>query len=376
MKRASCIRVLLVASALLACGDDDTPSTPAPGADAGPDGATPITVDEAGADAGAPQWRPVLQNLDGALLSIWGSSERDVWAVGGSLGNGFDALVVRFDGTVWRRATPGKTDSYWWVHGTSSSDVWLVGEKGRITHWDGNAFTEIPPLTTATLYGVWAAAPDDVWAVGGTPDAPASPNAVVLHFDGASWKAEDIGETRKIPFFKVWGSSKDDVYVVGDAGAVWHRVQNAWKSEGGVAKSRLTTVAGCSATEVYAVGSREILVSDGTTWKSVLQAGADPQLDPLKVLSDVNGVACGANGVVIVGGGSLKLRLVKDGPTKRWETDFGSEPLVDLHGAWADPTGAYWGVGGQFAAAARPNAKRQGVVARYAANAVSGVLLP
>lgn len=369
MKRASCIRVLLVASALLACGDDDTPSTPAPGADAGPDGATPITVDEAGADAGAPQWRPVLQNLDGALLSIWGSSERDVWAVGGSLGNGFDALVVRFDGTVWRRATPGKTDSYWWVHGTAATDVWLVGEKGRITHWDGATFAERASGTTATLFGVWATAPNDVWAVGGTPDGATSDNAIVLHYDGSTWKTEDVGETRKIAFFKVWGvpGAPGELYVVGEAGAIWHRVQGAWKAEGaGLGAGRLTTVAGCSATEIYAVGGRDLLVSDGTTWKRA-------EIDPLLVLNDLNGVACGERGVVVVGSGSLKLRLPRGGA---WESDFGSEPLVDLHGTWVDPTGAYWGVGGQFAAAARPNVKRQGVVARYGSGAVSSVLLP
>lgn len=354
--------VVALGLTVLACGDGD-PARPPPGDDGG------ATVDA--------QWRPVLQELDGALLSVWGTSEKDVWAVGGSLGNGLEALVVRFDGTVWRRLQPGKTDSYWWVHGTSANDVWLVGEKGRITHWDGAAFTETTPVTTATLYGVWAAAPDDVWAVGGTPDAPASPNAVVLHYDGRAWSAVDVGETRKIPFFKVWGASKDDLYVVGDAGAVWHRVQNAWKYEGGVAQGRLTTVSGCSATEVYAVGGREVLVSDGVTWRSLTQS--EPRIDPLEIKSDVNGVACGPNGVVIVGGGSLKLRLVKDGKdgdTKRWETDFGSEPFVDLHGAWADPTGAYWGAGGQFAAAARPNAKRQGVVAAYSAQVVSSVLLP
>ena len=81
--------------------------------------------------------------------------------------------------------------------------------------------------------------------------------------------------------------------------------------------------------------------------------------------------------MVVVGGGSLKLRrLPNSGGTKAWETDFGSEPLVDLHGAWADPSGALWGAGGQFAAAARPNVKRQGTVARYAADVVSNVIAP
>jgi hypothetical protein len=375
MKRAFCICGAAAFAGLLACGDDD--DTMPVKLDAGPDVSVTDSGPDGSLDAGPPQWRPVLQDLDGALLSIWGSSENDVWAVGGPLGNaGFDSLVVRFDGQVWQRAKPGKTDSFWWVHGSAPNDVWLAGEKGRITHWDGSAFTELTSGTSATLFGIWAFAPNDVWTVGGTPESPTAENAVVLHYDGSTWKKEDTGETKKIAFFKVWAPSKEDLYVVGEAGAIWHRVQGAWKSEGaGLATGRLTTIAGCSATEIYAVGGRDLLVSDGTTWKR-----AD-NIDPLFLVNDLNGVSCGKDGVVVVGSGSLKLRLAHgaDGrpdPTKRWETDFGSEPLVDLHGAWADPTGAYWGVGGQFAAAARPNAKRQGAVARFAANAVSSVLLP
>ena len=108
-----------------------------------------MTTNDGGLDAAdatpAPiEWAPVLEALDGTLLAIWGTSERDVWTVGGPLGNsGFESLVMRFDGTVWRRSRPGGTETYWWVHGTGPNDVWLVGEKGRITHWDGTKFEEL-----------------------------------------------------------------------------------------------------------------------------------------------------------------------------------------------------------------------------------------
>jgi hypothetical protein len=315
-----------------------------------------------------PRWRVVLDDLDGALLSVWGPSERDVWAVGGSLGNGGDALVMRFDGSVWRRpsVSPGKTESFWWVHGTSASDVWLVGERGRITHWDGATFTDVASGTDATLFGVWAAAPDDAWAVGGTPDQPSATNDVILHWDGSSWKPELVPEPKKLAFFKVWGSSKDDLYVVGEAGVIWHRATGVWTREGeGIATGRLTTVAGCSASEVYAVGGRDILISNGSTWTRA-------PVDPLKVVNDLNGVSCNGGRVVVVGGGSLKLRLV-DGV---WESDFGSAPFPDLHGAWADPSGAFWGVGGQFVAAPHPGASRKGVIGRFGADMAPSVIVP
>ena len=319
---------------------------------------------DGGADAApAPiEWAPVLEQLDGSLLSIWGTSERDVWTVGGPLGNsGFESLVMRFDGTVWRRLKPGGTETFWWVHGTGTNDVWLVGEKGRITHWDGTKFEERPSGTTATIFGVWAAAPNDAWAVGGLPEQPAGDNDVVLHWDGTSWKPEVLPEKKNVALFKVWGVSKDDLYIVGETGLVWHRTNGTWKREAeGVAKGRLTTVTGCSATEIIAVGGRDLVTSAGAAaWKR-----SDAVL-----VNDINGVSCAPPGTpvrawgraVVVGGGSLKLRLVGN----TWESDFGAKPFADLHGAWVDPTGAFWGVGGDFSTSPRAGASRAGVVAHY-----------
>jgi hypothetical protein len=252
------------------------------------------------------------------------------------------------------------------VHGSNANDVWLVGENGRITHWDGTSFREDTSGTTATLFGVMAFSPTDVWAVGGTPDSPASPNDVVLHYDGSGWKNEPLPESKGAAMFKVWGPSPDDVYVVGEAGIVWHRANGAFVREAqGVAMNRLTTVAGCSKDQVFAVGGRELLSSNGK---------AEWTRSDMLLVNDINGVACanvaGKPSAVIVGGGSLKLRLV-DG---KWVDDFGSKPLIDLHGAWVDETGALWGVGGQFAAGAKAGTIRNGTVARYGPGLVSGAI--
>lgn len=321
---------------------------------------------DAGVDAGPPAWKPVIEGLSGTLLSIWGTSSKDVWAVGGALGNGGEPTVLRFDGAAWTAQKLGGTETFWWVHGASANDVWLVGERGRTVHWDGTRFEERPTNTTATLFGVWAAAPNDAWAVGGTPDAPASPNDVVLHWDGATWKQETLPQANKSALFKVWGVGANDVWVVGENAIVWHRKDGTWKREAeGVAKGRLTTIHGCSATEIVAVGGRDLLEYDGATWKR----------STLPLVNDVNGVACASGKTdhgrfVVVGGGSLKLRRVG----AEWVDDFGSEPFQDLHGAWADETGAFWGVGGAFNASPRPGASRGGVIARYGVGTIPNVV--
>jgi hypothetical protein len=322
---------------------------------------------QAAQDAGPPAWHVVLSGLRGTLLCVWGTGPSDVFAVGGPRGNGTPAVILHYDGVSWRDLAPGGTDTFWWAHGTSSSDVWAVGENGRIVHWDGGAFTEHASGTTATLYGVWAAAPNDVWAVGGTPGkGTAAPNDVVLHFDGAAWTPSPTPMALGRTFFKVWGSAPDDLYVVGEAGTVWHRTKpSGWslESQPPIATATLLTVAGCGPGEVYAVGGRDVLRSDGARWT---------RLD-VALTNDVNGVACGAPGAVaIVGFGGLKQRLA-DGA---WQDDFADEPHVDLHGAWADRDGGYWAAGGDFITKPQPGASRGGLLAYYGAAVPASALAP
>jgi hypothetical protein len=337
-------------------------------------------------DGGAPaaQWSTVLDGLDGALLSIWGVNELDMWTVGGALGNGGESLVLRFDGTTWSRVHPGGTDTYWWVHGTADDDVWMVGENGRATHWNGTMFEERPTGTTATLFGVFAFAPNDVWAVGGIPEDPSKPKDVILHWDGMAWTPEVLPMPTNAAFFKVWGPQKDEIYVVGESAVILHKKNGNWTREAvGLAQGRLTTIYGCDATHLFAVGSRNLLTGDGTNWTKVSLPDSTAVLGG-QLLNDVNGVSChvpDADGgaapkpwgnTVFVGGGSLKLRLV-DG---QYVSDFGDPPLQDLHGAWVDPSGAMWGVGGGFNDTSMPGRTRNGVVARYGDRTVSSTLAP
>jgi hypothetical protein len=317
-----------------------------------------------GGPKATPSWHVVLSNLQPTLLSVWGTSSDDVFAVGGPLGNGSPSAILHYDGKAWTDLAPGGTETFWWTFGTGAQDVWAVGEKGRIAHFDGTHVTDVAPrLTTATLYGVWSAAPDDVWAVGGSPGAGSSaPNDVVLHFDGTAWTAGEGPQALGRAFFKVWGTAPDNLYVVGEYGTVWHRRGTQWALESSppLATGTLLTVNGCSASDVYAVGNEDVLRSDGTTWTRV----------DVSLTNSVNGVACaGPGNVVIVGSGGLKRRLV-DGS---WRDDDADVPHSDLHGAWADPTGAYWAAGGDFATCPVPAASRGGVLAYYGTATPAGM---
>ncbi len=320
-----------------------------------------------GSGAGEPAWQVVFDGgaLDRALLSVWGTSSKSVYAAGGPLKNsGFEALALHFDGTTWRDLGAGGARSFWWVHGTSDTDVWFVGEDGRITHFDGAAFVEHDSGTTATLWGAIAFAPNDAWAVGGTVGGPATtPDDVILHYDGSAWSPVTLpGAPLGRTHFKIWGTSSADLFIVGEAGVVWHKKGDVWTNESSppVATGTLTTVHGCSGTDVYAVGGRDVLRYDGAVWTKTDRT----------LTNDVNGVVCAGTGVALVGMGGLKQRY--DGAS--WVDDFIHDPHGDLHGVWRDETGAYWAVGGDFIASPKPGVARNGIVTRYGPGTVPATL--
>ncbi|GAC1585593.1 MAG: hypothetical protein NVS3B20_15090 [Polyangiales bacterium] len=288
-----------------------------------------------------------------------------MFAVGGPLGNpGLETLAYHFDGAVWRDLKPMGNETFWWVHAVSASDVWMVGTEGRIAHWNGTAFTRYESGTKAMLWGVWAASSSDAWAVGGTPgEGTSAPNDLVLHWDGARWSKETLPEAplgRSL--FKVWGTASDNLYVVGEAGTIWHRAGTppVWTLESKktpLATGTLFTVSGCSASEVYAVGGADVLAFDGARW----------QKQSVDLSSAVNGVACSPSvGVTIVGFGGLKQRRVAG----KWIDEFAVAPFADFHAAWSAGGGEVWVAGGDFTS--RPAAgPRAGVIARFGPGSVS-----
>lgn len=318
-----------------------------------------------GAGSSEPAWRVAFDGdpLDRAVLSVWGTSSESVYAVGGPLGNdGFDALAIHYDGESWKDLEPGGADSFWWVHGTSDEDVWMVGENGRITHYDGESFEEHDSGTAATLWGAIAFATDDVWAVGGMVGGPdTQPDDVVLHFDGDMWTSITLpGEPLSRALFKVWGTRSNDLFVVGEAGVIWHKQGDVWtlESDPPLSQGNLTTVHGCGDGRVFAVGGRDVLLYDGTGWTK----------QDIALSNDVNGVYCETDtSAALVGMGGLKQRQV-DGV---WEDDFVKEPHGNLHAVWGDETGAYFAVGGDFVASPKPNVARGGIVARYGPGNIS-----
>lgn len=276
------------------------------------------------------------EGLPSAILSVWGTSTSDVYAVGGDRGDGTGPLVLHFDGTAWSQLATGENGNLWWVFGIGGA-VYMGGEGGMILRYQQGAFTRMSTPSTTTVFGIWGTAADDLWAVGGASGG--GDGGFAWRLQGGVWVAApgfpaDIAATGAI--WKMSGRSADDAWMVGTNGKVVR-----WD---GAVLTAMTTGTGESLFTVHATADRfvavggfgtgTILENEGSGWNDV-----SPPIAPALIgtyLSGDAGYAVGQDGAVFErnrGGWS--------------EVDLGVPIEQSFHSVWIDPSGGVWAVGGQ-----------------------------
>ena len=107
------------------------------------------------------EFTPMTTPGGGVVFGIWGSSESDLWAVGGSEGGSEGAFAWRNTGEGWIEA-PGfpaplaATDALWKVFGRGPDDVWMVGTLGKTLHFDGATLVQSFVGVSESLFTVHA----------------------------------------------------------------------------------------------------------------------------------------------------------------------------------------------------------------------------
>ena len=154
----------------------------------------------------------------------------------------------------------------WGVHGTANTNVFAVGDTGRIQRYNGSTWTTLASGTTQRLNAVWAASPSAAIAVGF--------GGTVLRWNGTAWSAMSPAPAAAAGGVTVWygvyGFSLTDGYVVGTFGAIRHWNGTAWTSMTSPTTNHLTSVWGTSASNVYATGVNGTLLRwNGTAWSRI-----------------------------------------------------------------------------------------------------------
>ncbi len=210
---------------------------------AGPDD---VTVGNANAEGGnqfgiyrwnGSRWSTWNVDDNRHVTSFWGAGPNDIWGAGGG-------YLGHWDGTTWTHVDSLHGPP---IAGALPGDFWLEGGSGLEHHsppdkFDASVDLSMLGCASCSLNAAWAVATDDVWFVGDE----------VLHFDGAGWKVVPM------PVATVWrgvsGSSRADVWAVGDGGAIVHFDGSAWTAVASPTTHALQAVWASGSSEAWAIG--------------------------------------------------------------------------------------------------------------------------
>lgn len=232
-----------------------------------------------------------MNNPTVGLNGVWSNNDHDVWAVGDR------GAILHFNGVRWDSINNPITANLYAIWGTGATDVWAAGEKGTILHYNGNRWTTPSNGAIATFRAIWGSSANDIWAVGDVPFGGTS--AEVWHWDGNSWK-QNITEA-KSALFGIWGNSAIDVYATGAAGLIVHYNGTGWSLVGrGVTVADLRSVWGIGPTHIFAAGTGgTALQFDGMQWAKLETSG---------IASALNAIGGSQSLIYIVGDGGIFLQ--------------------------------------------------------------------
>ncbi|MDB4945690.1 MAG: Type fimbrial biosis protein PilY1 [Labilithrix sp.] len=244
-------------------------------------------------------WTPTPTDVKNTFRAVTGSGPGDVWAVSAS-----DVLLhtkgFTPSGTTWTREIaapdPLAAGPIYAAFGTPSGDLRIGGSSFGLTT-PGGDFVQANQYVKhgvadggaawsavagrATIHGIWASAPDDVWLLADNSAEASWQLGLTMHGtkgDGGDLVWNAVDSQAEVVLGAIWGSSKTDVWAVGDVGTIRHLAADGsrWDVVDANVTANLHGVWGASASDVWAVGDAgTILHFDGKQWKA--QTAAFPE---------------------------------------------------------------------------------------------------
>ena len=238
---------------------------PAPSDDAGDEDEGTTGGDEEGQECSG-DWEAVSEPAY-ALEVSW--SRGDDYIVAGAL-----QLVGYIDGE-WRQA---RLPAAWephaiWANGWD--DVWMLDGRDfdivrRLLHWNGQELEVVLDYEdyTKDLRAIWGTGPEDIWIAGRQncgfdPEEPCE--AFLLRYDGTEWREENLSGLPGL--VSVWGRNSTDVYLGGHEGNILHFDGVSWDAAQ-IGDAPVGHVVG-DGSQVYAYDGAQLFRRTGDSWDFV-----------------------------------------------------------------------------------------------------------
>lgn len=217
-------------------------------------------------------WHVELESPGVALTGVWGTGPGFALACG--YRSSEQGVVFGIDGEEWTEVAEG-FDPLVAIHGSSATDVWMVGSDSSAYHFDGDGWTEEQLIYSDSIFtAVWSAGPNAAYAVGD--------HGRVNFHDGLGWNLIEPTTSMSGDDLKdVWGFGPEDVFVLGydtytvDGGPGWslfHWDGPEWAFLGIIGDMFPIALWGSSAADLYIATDGELVHYDGTDFEVVLIA--------------------------------------------------------------------------------------------------------
>lgn len=200
-------------------------------------------------------WACPATAASATLRGVWSATENDIWAVGER------GTLSHYDGTSWtQQAAPGGFAGVLnAISGRSAKDLWAVGEQGTVLHYDGASWSRFPVPTTESLFGLWVDREDQIWIVGD--------RGTTVQIDGGVAKL--VLYEMQVRLFGVWGSGRRDIWAVGAFGTIVHTTGDRWNTAVSGTTLDLLGIWGSSSSQAWAVGDRGVILNyNGSFWRA------------------------------------------------------------------------------------------------------------
>lgn len=266
-------------------------------------------------------WSSMDCPLTEHIIDLWGTSGTNIFAVGHRGG------IIHYDGETWEVLVPtvGIDKDLRGIWGASETNIFAVG-RGRVLNYNGSIWTDMTSIvglrTGTDLYGVWGSSYSDVFIVG--------ESGTIFHYNGSTWADRTISSLSSGDIYGIWGSSATDVFASNDRRVVVHYNGTIW-TKMHTASAPLCGTWGNSESDVFSVGEGGLILHyDGSDWSS-MDSGVTENLIRIWGTTGTDIFVVGESGTILHYDGSWS------------EMDSGTSNI--LYGVWGSSASDVFAVG-------------------------------